>query len=111
MSTTADKGVKQPTDHKPKADKPKEEEPRIVEVRGVDYTVEPEALNDFELLDDLNEVDQGSVVRMPSLLRRLLGPVQAKAAMETLRNPDTNRITIEAGRDFLDELMEALNPN
>lgn len=88
------------------------EKPQVVNVRGVDYTLEPGALDDFELLDDLNEVEvTNNAARMPSILRRLLGRPQSQAALDTLRDPATGRITVDAGAAFVNELWDAINPN
>lgn len=107
---TAPKGAKQPEDHKPKADEPKTKS-RVVTVQGHEFEVAAEALDDFELLDDLAQLDsEGGIARMPSILRRLLGS-QAKTALDQLRDPSTGRVSIDAGTSFVNELMETLNPN
>ena len=107
--TTVPDGVKQPEDRKPKAD-PKPET-LTAHVRGHDWTVPADALDDFELLDDLNALEQrGDVTRLPSVLRRLLGD-QWRDAMEALRDESTGRVTVEAGSEFVMALMGALNPN
>lgn len=102
-------GAKKPTDHKAKA----EDEPttRAVTVRGVDITVPVDALNDFELLDDLNELEQRqNAARMPAILRRLVGE-QWREVMDAARDPESGRVTIEAGADLVREIMEGLSPN
>jgi len=102
-------GVKVPQDHKAKATPAPETV--SAEVRGKTWTVPSDALDDFELLDDLNALDQkNDVTRMPSVLRRLLGD-QWRDAMEILRDEDTGRVSVEAGAEFVFELMGALNPN
>lgn len=107
--TAVPDGVKQPTDRKPK-DEPKPET-LTAHVRGRDWTVPADALDDFELLDDLNALEQrGDVTRLPSVLRRLLGD-QWRDAMEALRDESTGRVTVEAGSEFVMALMGALNPN
>lgn len=101
--------VAAPQDHLPKKDKTGGD--RTVTVRGQQWTIPADALNDFELLDDLSQVDvNGDVSRLPSLLRRLLGD-QFRAAMNTCRDENTGRVTVESGADFTREVMEALNPN
>ena len=101
------KNAKKPEDHKPKADKPKMIE---VTVNGLDLTIDPDALDDFELLDDLNALDQDEdATRLPSLLRRLLGD-QYRPAIDSLRG-ENGRVSVEAGMNFLQEVMEAINPN
>lgn len=102
-------GAKVPQDHKGKAGSGPDT--ITATVRGVDFTVPRDALDDFELLDDLNALDQrGDATRLPSILRRLLGD-QWRAAMDLLRDERTGRISIESGGQFVSELMEELNPN
>lgn len=91
---------------------PEAEEGLVVTVRDVEYTIPPEARDDFELLDDLNEMDQSrNPVRLPSILRRLLGDVQTRAVLDLLRDPKTGRVPIAEGREFVYELIDSLNPN
>jgi hypothetical protein len=81
------------------------------EVRGKTWVVPADALDDFELLDDLNALEQrADATRLPSVLRRLLGD-QWRDAMDVLRDKDTGRVSVEAGAEFVMELMGALNPN
>lgn len=101
---------KTPQDRRPKA----EPEPTVVTVtvRDVEWTVPTEALDDFELLDDLNALDQhGDGTRLPAVMRRFLGDDQFAKAMKLLRDPSTGRVTVETGTVFFWDLMEALNPN
>ena len=102
-------GVKKPQDRKPKAE-PKPET-LTATVNGKDWSVPADALDDFELLDDLNALEQrNDATRLPSVLRRLLGD-QWRDAMETLRDKDSGRVSVEAGSKFVMDLMGALNPN
>lgn len=101
-------GVKVPEDHKAK----QQNGVRTVEVRGKQWDIQEDVLDDFELLDDLNALDQrDDATRMPSVLRRLLGDAQWKQAMDLLRDPDTKRVGMKDGAEFVMELMGALNPN
>ena len=102
------KNAKKPEDRKPKAS----EKPEWIEVtvRGVDLKIDPDALDDFELMDDLNELEQNeNPVRLPSILRRLVGD-QYREVMDALRG-ENGRVTVEAGSEFLSEVMEAVAPN
>jgi hypothetical protein len=109
-SATA-RAAKAPQDHKPKAEL--DEGSVTVEVRGEKWTVQKEVMDDFELLDDLNALDQrDDATRMPSVLRRFLGDEQFTKAMDVLRKESkVGRVTIEAGSEFVWDLMAALNPN
>lgn len=103
-------GAKLPQDHKDKAT-PKANETKVV-VRDQEWTIQSDALDDFELLDDLNALDQrDDPTRMPSVLRRLLGDEQWKAAMGVLRDEKTGRVSVTEGSQFVMELIQELNPN
>lgn len=103
-------GAKKPTDRQAKVeDAPME---YAVTVNGVDFTVPAEALDDFELLDDLNALEQGgSATRLPAILRRFLGDDQYRSAMDSCRDPKTGRVSVEAGANFVSALMEGVNPS
>jgi hypothetical protein len=107
--------ARQPQDHQEKAVpevKPvveKVDGGRKVTHKGVTVTIPDEALDDFELLDDLREMEQtGNVSVLPSLLRRLAGPDGYKAVMEGLRNPDTGRVSAGDGAEYVQAIFEAL---
>jgi len=100
--------AKKPQDRKPKAtDAP---DHRTVTVAGKDWTVSTEALDDFELLDDLGELEDGNAARLPSIMKRLLGD-DYRAALDSIRDENTKRVSIEAGGDFVKAILEGLNPN
>lgn len=110
--TAAKKPVKQPADRKPK-EEDRRDEPKSIEValRGETWTISADAVDDFELLDDLNEIDtNGNAARMPSLLRRLLGPGQYRAALDLIRD-DNGRVTVEAGQKFVMDMFKEIDPN
>lgn len=80
-------------------------------VRGITVEIPDEALDDFELLDDLRAAqDDEDGSRLPSLLRRLVG-ADYRRVMDELRDPVTKRVTVEAGARFVWDLFKALNPN
>lgn len=98
MSTTP----KKPQDRKTKADAP-----LTAEVGGRTWTVERDAMDDFELLEDLGEVEAGNAARLPRVLRRLLGADQYREAMDHLRD-DAGKVGVEAGANFVRDLFEGL---
>lgn len=102
MTTTA---PKKPQDRKPKAS-----DTYAVEVRGQKFTVALAALDDFELLDDLAQVEEGKGQRFPSLLRRLLGD-QYRDALNLLRDEETGRVPVEEGALLVKEILEAIDPS
>ena len=102
MTTTTAR--KKPADRQPKAD-----EGLNLDVRGVKFTVPKDALNDFELVDDLGRLDEGDATRLPAVLRRLAGD-KYRALVDTARD-ESGHVTIEAGGDLVREVLEALDPN
>ena len=120
------KNVAQPQDHKPKSEKPHVDTVEItlgdgddartvparrVSLRGIVVTVPEEALDDFEVLDDIRAVqDANDPSRMPALLRRLVSAEDYKRVIDALRGPN-GRVKIEDGAQFVMELFGALNPN
>src|SRR5690606_42083996 len=76
----AEKGAKQPEDKKAASTvKAQADGATIVaEVGGREWTISQDALDDFELLDDLAELENGNAVRLPSALTRLLGAIAAR---------------------------------
>lgn len=112
--------VKRPEDHKPPkaaktADAPtveKVEGGRAVTYRGFTVTVPDEALDDFELLGDLREMqDTADATVLPSLLRRLIGAEGYKTAMNGLRDPETGRVSALDGAEYVQLVFGALAPN
>lgn len=99
---SAPAGAKKPQDHK----KPAADGALVVTVNGHDYQIARDALDDFELLDDLARLDDGEGTRLPAILRRLVGDDGYRAALDTIRDPETGRVSIEAGGDLLAALLK-----
>lgn len=53
---------------------------------GFQYSIDQEVMDDYELLEDLCEVDNGNTGKITTVARRLLGNEQLKALKEHLRN-------------------------
>lgn len=106
--TAVPKNAKKPTDRKPKA----EDGPEVVTatVRGVELKIDADVMDDFELLDDLARLDDQDPSRMPALLRKLTGD-HYRELLETARDEDTGKVTIEAGGALINEIFEAIDPN
>lgn len=128
--TTSKKPGRQPQDRKPKQEKPepvatksvqatferdgRELEGFAVTLHDVTVHVPTEAINDFELMDDLNRLQTGdvrNVTAVASVLRRFIGAEDFKLAMDAVRDPETGRVTIEAGTRFLFDMIRGINPN
>lgn len=106
--TDVPEGAKKPTDRKPKAEKAPEKIKRTV--NGIDVSIDAEALDDFELMDDIARIEEGDITRATAVLRRLLSDDDRRALLDSCRN-DAGKITIEAGVNALQALLEAENPN
>lgn len=107
------------SDHKPKAKKSKaaavqkaqaQGKPLVLKINGVKWTVDPDAADDFELLEDLDVIDSGNPARIPKVLRRILGEEQYPKALEALRD-DKGRVSVTDAAQFFYKIFEALNPN
>ncbi|WP_104137232.1 hypothetical protein [Cryobacterium sp. Y62] len=101
---------KKPQDHKPP--KPKVEKfdwGKKVTLHGITVSVLDEALDDWELLDDLGRAEDGDAGRIPSLFRRLLGDDTQKA-LDHFRG-ETGRIRVEPVVEFIRDLFKAIDPN
>lgn len=96
--------AKKPADRKPKAG-----EPRTVRVRDISLVVDPDRMDDFELMDDMARLESGEPQRAPSVLRRLLGDEQYAQAMNALRD-DAGKVRMEAAMELFKEIFEAF-PN
>lgn len=97
--------VKKPQDHLVKKDAP-----RTVSVRDIEVVVDPKAFDDFEVLDALDQINEGNGLRVAGLLRKLVGD-QFHEVLDALRDGENGRVPVDAASDFLKELMEAVSPN
>lgn len=80
-----------------------------VTVNGTEFTIPADALDDWELMEDLADLDAGKTAASPRILRRLLGGDYEKA--KDLLRDDNGRISVESGAQLLRDIFEALNPN
>lgn len=103
-TTAIPAGAKKPTDHQAKQD----DGPIEVTIRGEKFNIPREALDDFELLDDMVRVQDGDRSRISAVLRRFVGVDQFRAVMDLARDEDTGRVSHQAGIDIAEEIMEAL---
>ena len=85
-------------------------EPEEAGPRKLTVTVPRDALDDFELLDDLASLkDLNDASRLPSMLRKVVGD-QYGTVMDALRSVN-GRVRIEDGQNFLMDVFGAINPN
>jgi hypothetical protein len=105
---------KKPQDHKkPQPGAPTfDESTRVLTVvyRGVRWGIAVDAIDDFETILDLAEMDKTSnPVLLARALKKLIGD-QMGQAMDTCRGKD-GRVSIAAAADFFKGLMGSLDPN
>lgn len=71
---------------------------------GFEYNLDETALDDYELLEDLCELDNGNTARTISALNRLLGTEQKDRLKEYLREENgrvpASKMMIEMGEIF-----------
>lgn len=74
-------------------------------------TVPTDALDDFELLDEMRAIDvEQKASMMPAVLRRLIGD-DFRQVMDALRAPETGRVSITDASQWIRDLMAAINPS
>lgn len=74
---------------------------------GFCCVIDEDALNDMELLEDLEALDQGNPLRVPSALHRLLGDDGKKAIYDHVRTDD-GRVPVDRVSTELAEIFGAL---
>ena len=73
---------------------------------GFEFEIEKEALDDYELIEMIAELDDGKTSNLPKIYERLLGKEQKKALMEFLRKDGRVSFT-EMSKAFF-EIMNAI---
>ena len=96
-----------PQDHKPKVET--KDGKSTVTIKGITVSVEKDALDDFELLDDLAKMQDGEGARIASVAHRLFGD-EFKTVMNGLRG-ENGRVSVTAASEFISELLSAISPN
>lgn len=82
----------------------------LVSGEPLTVTVPKDALDDFELLEDLNAIDvEKKASRLPAVLQRLVGD-QYSDVLDALRG-DSGRVSITTAAEWIGELLGALDPN
>lgn len=63
----------------------KKKAPQKVTAMGIEVTIDPEVLDDIELIDLLDDVQEGDALKVGKVLKRILGD-QWEHAYDRLRN-------------------------
>ena len=78
-----------------------------VEVEGIKLTLDENALDDIEVLDMLDEVNEGNPFKIKKLIVALVGEESWNEIKEHLRD-DTGRVSATATAQFLVSVIEAV---
>ena len=81
---------------------------RTITVVGVQLTVDPTVLDDFELLELLAEIQRGDIIVLPTVFRAVAGD-KAQELLDALRG-ENGRVTATAATEVLVQIMRELNP-
>lgn len=82
----------------------KSEEMRAV-VMGIDVRLDPKTFDNLELLDALDEVNEGNALKIPKVMKMIFGD-DWNDVKNKLRN-EKGVVTTTKASEFLVELMEA----
>lgn len=75
---------------------------------GFKFDIKMDAMNDYELLEDLTEIDGGNYNKFPSACSKILGEKQYKALKEHCRN-DKGIVPIDALVLEFNEMMNLVS--
>ena len=82
-----------------------------ISIDGLELPVGSEAMNDFELFDQLNRFNETNApMLLPRIVRGLFGDDQFNTVMDHLRDSETGRVKFESVVDFLTRAMAAIDP-
>lgn len=95
--------AKKPQDHKPK-----QVDGKTVTVDGIKVTISVDAIDDFELLDDLAQMQDGNAARIVSACKRLFGDDYSRI-LDELRVD--GRVKTSRVSQFFMDVFKAVAPN
>lgn len=72
---------------------------------GFEYELDEAALDDYELLEDLCELDEGNMAKTSSVLKRLIGVEQKERLKEHLRT-ETGRVPMSKMMAEIEEIFK-----
>lgn len=99
--------AKKPAPKKPQDRKPKKSETATVD--GITVSVTAESLDDFELLDDFSQMQNGNSARVTSAFKRMFGD-DAPRILDELRE-ESGRVRLTTASKFMMSVMKELAPN
>lgn len=74
---------------------------------GLEVIIDPAALDDMELLEDMSRMDAGEEWLAARVVTRLLGAEQKRKLYEFCRNPETGRVSVTKVSEVLMELFSS----
>lgn len=77
---------------------------------GFEFEIVDGAFDDWELIELIAEVSDGNGLKVPAVLKKLLGSEQAAALKEHVRGGD-GRVTVEAMNAEIMDIMEQAGQN
>ena len=80
----------------------------MIEIRGVQVTLDPTIFDDFELLESLAEAQSGNVLALPAVFRKVAGD-KAQALLDAVRD-ERGRVTATAATEMIAQIMNELAP-
>lgn len=93
-----------PQDHKkPQSKKPK---PVTATIQGVELAIDPLVFDDLDVLDAMDQLNEGNPLRIAGTLRLLTGD-RFDDVRTALRDPETGRIPLEKAAEFFQDMMTA----
>lgn len=82
---------------------------KITLQNGFRCTVDDAWVDDMELLEDLAEVDNGNILKLPGVISKMIGAENKKKLYDTVRDKKTGIVSSGAVGDALQEIIEAMS--
>ena len=86
---------------------PPKAEPVELDVDGIKVTVDPESLDNIDLMEALGEIDSGNVFYIAKALRLMIGDQWARVKREMAN--DAGVTTASATAEFVGKMLTALS--
>jgi len=85
-------------------------EAQEITVRGVTLKVSDDIFDDLDLLDALDQINEGNGLRIAGALRKVAGD-KYNELRNVLRDKETGRIPVAAAGEAFLEIMQGVAPN
>ena len=81
-------------------------EPMVVEAMGIRAEIDQGALDDFEILEAMDELERGNVLKVPFLLRSIFG--DGWGDVERQLRDERGKLTASKATEFLLETFQSM---